>query len=150
MRADPQTPRTRKVIRFRGLRDEFGFFSNFFPAPLVVQGKRWPTVEHYFQAQKFAGTAHEEIIRLARSPTSAAPMARSRQRPLRPDWQQVKNAIMLEGLRAKFTQHADLGAALLATGDALIVEHRARDAYWGDGRDGTGKNMLGRLLMQLR
>jgi N-glycosidase YbiA len=57
---------------------------------------------------------------------------------------------MLQGLRAKFTQHVDLRAALLATGDALIIEHRVRDAYWGDGPDGRGKNRLGYLLMQLR
>ncbi len=57
---------------------------------------------------------------------------------------------MLEALRAKFTQHPNLRAALLATGSARLVEHTANDAYWGDGGDGHGKNRLGALLEQVR
>jgi ribA/ribD-fused uncharacterized protein len=150
MRDDIQSASTANVIRFSSLREDYGFFSNFAPTPIVLRGKTWSTVEHFFQAQKFAGTAHQDAIRLARSPTIAARMGRSRQRPLRSDWEQARDGIMLQGLRAKFTQHADLRAVLLATGDALIIEHRARDAYWGDGPDGRGKNRLGHLLMQLR
>jgi len=57
---------------------------------------------------------------------------------------------MLEAVRAKFSQHADLRALLVGTGDALLVEHTARDDYWGDGGDGHGKNRLGQILMQVR
>jgi predicted NAD-dependent protein-ADP-ribosyltransferase YbiA (DUF1768 family) len=32
----------------------------------------------------------------------------------------------------------------------VLVEHTARDSYWGDGGDGSGRNRLGHLLMQLR
>lgn len=137
-------------IYFAGLRAEHGYLSNFWPAPITLQGVVWPTAEHYFQAQKFAGTAHAETIRQAPSPLIAARMGRSRARPLRPDWDAVKEQIMLDALRAKFTQHPDLGARLCATGDALLIEHRARDAYWGDGGDGHGRNRLGALLMQVR
>ena len=56
---------------------------------------------------------------------------------------------MREALEAKFRQHADLAALLLSTGDALLVEHADND-YWGDGGDGSGKNMLERLLMSAR
>ena len=80
----------------------------------------------------------------------AARMGRSRKRPLRTDWESVKDAIMHEAVLAKFTQHADLRDILLGTGDSEIVEHTENDAYWGDGGDGTGKNMLGMLLMELR
>ncbi len=51
---------------------------------------------------------------------------------------------------AKFSQHDDLRAQLLATGDAQLVEHTERDAFWGDGGDGSGANMLGRILMDVR
>ncbi len=51
---------------------------------------------------------------------------------------------------AKFTQHDELRAMLLGTGEAKLVEHTADDAHWGDGGDGTGKNMLGRILMEVR
>jgi ribA/ribD-fused uncharacterized protein len=80
----------------------------------------------------------------------AARLGRSRERPLRPDWEEVKDDIMREALRAKFTQHEQLRSWLLGTGDAELVEHTRNDAYWGDGGDGTGKNMLGKLLMELR
>jgi predicted NAD-dependent protein-ADP-ribosyltransferase YbiA (DUF1768 family) len=39
---------------------------------------------------------------------------------------------------------------LLATGDADLIEHTATDAYWGDGGDGSGRNMLGKILMEVR
>ena len=57
---------------------------------------------------------------------------------------------MREALRAKFTQHPDLKELLLRTGSAQLVEHTANDNYWGDGGDGSGKNRLGILLMELR
>ena len=140
----------RPVIEFYSTREAYGAFSNFAPYPIELDGLRWPTVEHYFQAQKFAGTPHVEAIRLAPSPMVAARMGRSRARPLRPDWDQVKDEIMLRAVRAKFAQHTDLAALLLSTGDALIVERSRRDSYWGDGGDGSGANRLGQILMQLR
>ncbi len=57
---------------------------------------------------------------------------------------------MREALKAKFTQNEDLKNILLETGDAILVEHTENDNYWGDGGDGNGKNMLGKLLMELR
>ena len=39
---------------------------------------------------------------------------------------------------------------LLGTGEATLVEHTSNDAYWGDGGDGSGKNMLGQILMKIR
>ena len=141
---------TPPAIDFYSTAGEYGGFSNFSRHAVFLKGKRWPTTEHYFQAQKFAGTEHEEAVRMCKTPGVAARMGRDRKLPLRRDWEGVKEAVMLAALRAKFTQHADLKATLLGTGDAVLVEHTARDAYWGDGGDGSGKNRLGRLLMRLR
>lgn len=127
-----------------------GHFSNFSPHPIELDGKLWPTSEHYFQAQKFEGTPHEELIRLAPTPKEAAAMGRDTSRPLRSDWESVKDEVMMRALRAKFTQHASLREALLGTGAADLVEHTEKDAYWGDGGDGLGKNRLGAILMTLR
>jgi ribA/ribD-fused uncharacterized protein len=138
------------VINFYSVSGEYGGFSNFSPHPIILKGKTWPTSEHYFQAQKFAGSPDEEEVRQAKSPMIAARMGRSRKRPLRRDWESVKDAIMHEAVLAKFTQHADLREILLGTGEAEIVEHTANDAYWGDGGDGSGKNMLGLILMRVR
>ena len=140
----------KQTILFYGTGDECGFLSNFASYPIILKDKTWPTSEHYFQAQKFAGTNHEEAIRLASSPMVAARMGRSRSRPLRPDWEKVKDAIMWDAVYAKFTQHDDLRAKLLDTGEAQLVEHTERDRYWGDGGDGSGKNRLGKILMRIR
>ena len=138
------------VINFYGAKNAFGEFSNFSAHPIFLKGKSWPTTEHYFQAQKFAGTPHEEAIRLLPTPGKAAQMGRSRKLPLRPDWESVKEDVMREAVYAKFTQHEELKTILLDTGEAKLVEHTANDAYWGDGGDGKGKNRLGHLLMEIR
>ena len=57
---------------------------------------------------------------------------------------------MYRAVMAKFTQHAKLRELLLGTGDAEIIEHTRNDSYWADGGDGTGRNQLGKILMQVR
>ena len=137
-------------IQFYRQGDAWGEFSNFSGHPIELDGQRWRTTEHYFQAQKFAGTPHAEEIRRARTPGVAARMGRERKRPLRPDWESVKVDVMTRAVRAKFSQYDDLRALLLGTGEAPLVEHTDRDRYWGDGGDGSGKNMLGVVLMRIR
>ncbi len=137
------------MIRFYATKDAYGFMSNFFASHFRLGGRDWRTVEHYFQAQKFVGSEREEAIRLVASPMVAARMGRKRG-ALRPDWEQVKEAVMLEALRAKFGQNPALKKELLATGEQELVEHTANDSYWADGGDGTGRNRLGQLLMQVR
>lgn len=92
----------------------------------------------------------QEKIRQIVSPMDAALEGRDRQNPLRPDWEEVKDEVMLQALRMKFNQHPEIAKRLLATGDAILIEHTQNDAYWADGGDGSGKNRLGLLLMQVR
>ena len=139
-----------RVINFYKVKEQFGCFSNFAAYPVELDGKVWPTSEHYFQAQKFAGTEFEEEIRRTGSPMIAARMGRDRSKPLRADWEWVKDEVMRRVVLAKFTQHAELRDTLLETGDALLVEHTRNDSYWGDGGDGRGRNMLGRILSSVR
>lgn len=140
-----------KVINFYRTQDSYGWASNFYPSPFILDGKSWPTVEHYFQSQKFITTDKDyaESIRLAQYPSVVAKMGRSRLYPLRPDWEEVKDDVMRVGLSKKF-ENTILRDSLLKTGDAKLVEHTKNDSYWGDGGDGSGKNMLGKLLMELR
>lgn len=139
-----------RIIKFYKVQEQFGCFSNFAAYPIEVDGKVWPTSEHYFQAQKFAGTKFEEEIRRLKSPMIAARMGRDRGKPLRADWEQVKDEVMRRAVLAKFTQHEELRDILLSTGDALLVEHTRNDSYWGDGGDGQGRNMLGQILSGVR
>ena len=92
----------------------------------------------------------KEEIRQIASPMDAALEGRNRQNPLRPDWEEVKDEVMLQALRMKFSQNPDIAKELMATGDAILIEHTRIDAYWSDGGDGSGKNKLGLLLMQVR
>lgn len=143
--------RDQDPIRFYETSDEFGCFANFSPHPIRLKGKTWPTSEHYFQAQKFAGTPLEEEIRKVKKPGIAFRKGNSR-RKARPakGWDNKRDQVMREALNAKFTQHEELKQILLSTGNRKIVEHTEKDSYWGDGGNGTGKNRLGQLLMELR
>ncbi|HEU4409684.1 MAG TPA: NADAR family protein [Polyangiaceae bacterium] len=138
------------VIHFYSERAEYGELSNFAPYAITLGGKRWPTVEHYFQAQKFDDEAARDEVRRAKSPALAAELGRDRRRKLRRDWERAKLGVMREAVEAKFRQHAELRALLLATGEARLVEHTENDDFWGDGGDGRGRNELGRILMAVR
>ncbi|WP_379138316.1 NADAR family protein [Paenibacillus sp. sgz500958] len=128
----------------------YGCFSNFAKYPIEVEGKLWPTSEHYFQAAKFAGTPHEEELRLVEKPMDVARMGRERSRPLRADWEQIKDDVMRKAVGAKVEQYPHIKSILLSTGSCSLIEHTSNDSYWADGGDGTGKNMLGVILMEIR
>lgn len=128
----------------------YGCFSNFSRHGISLDGKWWPTVEHYFQAQKFAGTPATEDVRRAETPKRAAEIGRDRKLPLRPDWEEVKDDIMRKAVRKKFETHDDIRIILLATGEEELIEKTTHDHYWGCGSSGTGKNMLGKILMEVR
>ena len=57
---------------------------------------------------------------------------------------------MRKAVLAKFETHADLRELLLGTGDEKLIEKTTDDKYWGCGTDGTGKNRLGQILMEVR
>jgi ribA/ribD-fused uncharacterized protein len=138
------------IIRFYETSKPYGCFSNFSKHPLVLDKREWPTSEHFFQASKFTRPVDVEAVHAAKTPFLAAQVGRGRNRPLRPDWDKIKEEIMLRALRAKFSQHADIQAILQSTKGAALVEHTENDRYWGDGGDGTGLNRLGALLEQVR
>jgi hypothetical protein len=139
------------TIYFYSAQEEpYGCFSNFSPHGIEVRGKYWPTTEHFFQAQKFAGTAYEESIRLAKSPMHAKKLGQTREKPLRADWEDVKDDIMRDAVLLKFQTHASIRNILLKTGSEELVESAPGDFYWGCGADGSGLNRLGIILMEVR
>lgn len=146
---EPQADAT--PIEFYSKLPAYREFSNFFPSAFDLDGKRWPTVEHYFQAQKFtANPEYQEEIRVAKTPEKAKSLGATREKPIRADWDTVREDVMKKALQAKFTQNPDLKAKLLGTGSRTLVEANPTDAYWGYGRTKKGKNRLGVLLQQLR
>lgn len=138
------------AVKFYSARGEYGEFSNFARYPVTIDGKVWKTTEHYFQAQKFAGTKYETEVRNAKGPGEAAKIGRDKRLPLRKDWESVKDDVMRKAVLNKFMQHERLMDLLLSTEDQELVEHTENDSYWGDGGNGTGKNKLGKILMETR
>ncbi|MEO1528481.1 MAG: NADAR family protein [Planctomycetota bacterium] len=138
------------MISFYVVSDEYGFLCNFSAHGFTLDDRYWPTVEHYFQAQKFLDTEYAEHIRDARTPKEAKNLGQSRKQPLRSDWEDVKVDVMRRALRAKFGTHTHLRNELLDTGDEELVEDSPSDYFWGCGKLGGGQNMLGKLLMEIR
>jgi ribA/ribD-fused uncharacterized protein len=124
------------------------WLSNFESAEVTIDGKTYATNEHYFQACKAVTEMGHENVRTCATPAEAKRVGRLI--TCRPDWEEVKNAVMLKGLRAKFAPGSELAARLLATGDVDLVEGNTHgDTYWGVCQ-GVGQNHLGKLLMKVR
>lgn len=139
------------TIYFYAAREEpYGCFSNFSAHGFTLDHRYWATSEHYFQAQKFVGTAYLEKVRKTKTPKDAANLGRDRSLPLRKDWNQVKDDIMRKAVLQKFKTHAEIREILLGTGDEDLVENSPVDYYWGCGKDGSGQNKLGQILMEVR
>lgn len=118
--------------------------------PIELDDRRWPTVEHYFHAQKFVDFELQEIIRRAATPRRAVELGRNPCLPMRTDWHDVRESVMYRALRAKFTQYPELADRLILTGDAQLINDSPEDTQWGAGPDRCGRNRLGVLLMRLR
>ena len=70
--------------------------------------------------------------------------------PKRPNWGEIKIAVMWIALTAKFEQHPRLwGERLTEPQPSFFIEHTTNDSQWGDGGDGEGTNFLGKLLTML-
>ena len=116
----------------------------------LVEGKQAEDKASILSSDTVLVPQIQEKIRQIVSPMDAAIEGRNRQNPLRPDWEEVKDEVMLQALRMKFSQNPEIAKGLVATGDAILIEHTRNDDYWADGGDGSGKNKLGLLLMQVR
>jgi len=139
------------TIFFYHKRNPYYEFTNFYNSKIIVNNVSYPTVEHYFQAQKFVNhpTIMFEIIN-AQTPRDAFDIARRNSHLIPSNWHQIKHEIMKVGLRAKFDQHDDLSELLKNTGTKELVEHTKNDSEWGDNGDGSGNNFLGKYLMEIR
>lgn len=140
----------RPILNFYEPDDPHGYLSNFSSYSVDIDGRHWPTTEHYYQAQKFINTDAYEQVAVAATPAECFALSRDLAAYVRPDWADVKDLVMERAISAKFAQHPRLAFWLVATGDSVIKEHSHKDNYWGDGGDGSGQNKLGRILMHER
>jgi ribA/ribD-fused uncharacterized protein len=132
-----------RILFYSSTRNYFEF-SNFYSSPIDLDGHIWPTVEHYYQAQKSTDQLDQKKVREAPTPGKAKRLGRKIR--IRPDWDEIKVDVMIRAVRAKFMQHADLRDLLLSTENATLHENSPHDMFWGI----HGKDMLGKVLMQIR
>lgn len=126
-------------------------FTNFYFAEIIVNDVTYKTSEHFYQSQKFVN--NETIWKLvvnADTPRKAFEIAQKYSNYIVSNWRQINVDVMRYAIFYKFTQHPDLKSLLLNTNNKDLVEHTDKDNFWGDGGDGSGSNMLGKLLMGLR
>lgn len=132
----------KKIDKFEG---KYRFLSNFSSHPVTFGGYTYQNAEAAFHAQKCPARA-AEFIDL--NPSQAKRLGRRVK--LREDWEEIKNIIMSQVVWAKFSLDSDLAKKLLATGDAYLEEGNTwGDRHWGT-VNGVGKNMLGKILMEVR
>lgn len=130
-----------------GFQGDYRFLSNFWPAQVEFDGWDYPTVEHAYQAAKCLEHESRISIRAAATPGVAKRMGRFIK--IRHDWDEIKVPIMENLLRQKFS-HKPLMDLLLLTEDKYIEETNTwNDTFWGV-CNGTGKNVMGNLLMKIR
>jgi ribA/ribD-fused uncharacterized protein len=132
---------------------DFYVLSNFSAFTLQWKGHRFDTSEAAYHWEKFEGTGNDSIqmsILCAPSAHEAFKIAESYKHYRRLDWDEVKVDIMRCILCAKVEQHEYVGRKLLQTGNRELIEDSWRDAFWGWGENHDGRNMLGRLWMQVR
>lgn len=89
-------------------------------------------------------------IQLAKSAYEACEIAHFNTADRRADWNVLMVRAMRTILREKARQHDYLRSMLMATGNRELVDSTWRDAYWGVGQDGKGKNIVGKLWMEFR
>jgi ribA/ribD-fused uncharacterized protein len=142
-------------IRFyRASEKPYGAFSNLLKRPVEFEGEIFATAEHAYQAGKARKPEVRKWLMEAPSPSLLAMAAHGLYVwDIASDWSKIKFERMKRILVAKFTQHDDLKALLLSTGNARLVESATVDnavnRLWGE-VNGVGQNKLGVLLMEVR
>jgi ribA/ribD-fused uncharacterized protein len=130
------------INEFRG---KYYFLSNFYETPVTWNGLTYLNNEAAFQSAK---TFSDRECFTNLDPSSAKKLGRKVQ--LRSDWENVKDDVMYEICKAKFSQNTELKKRLLSTGN----EHLEEGNTWGDKIWGTvngiGENRLGKILMRIR
>lgn len=135
-------------MEIRGFFGKHRFLSNFWLTSIHYDGIYYPSSEHAFQAAKFLDKEVKVKIASYKTPKEAKKAGKIF-KPLREDWEQVKDRVMQEIVMIKFSNR-ELMKKLLDTGSQKLIEENTwGDQYWGICNN-QGKNKLGEILMIVR
>jgi len=132
------------INEFKG---KYYFLSNFYNAPVMYEELLYLNNEAAFQSAKVLDIEKRKQF-CTKDPSTAK--RKGRNVTLRHDWEKIKDKVMEDCVRDKFTRNEVLKKRLIETGDEELVEGNLwNDTYWGVCR-GRGRNMLGKILMKVR
>lgn len=155
-------------IRTRNIGNGIGFFSihlflsNFYPAPVVINGVSFTSSEQAYQFNKAEVCGRDDTAKAIKASANPKKIKKWGDKIDTSDkWENRKEEVMRFILVGKFTQNQDLRKKLIDTGDKPLYECTS-NRYWGTGwrldapqwLNSTsafpGRNTLGRLLMEVR
>jgi predicted NAD-dependent protein-ADP-ribosyltransferase YbiA (DUF1768 family) len=150
---DPATPvagpvHLSETVFPKGWPDDPGrlVLRNEYPVPITVDSETYPTVVHAYWALSTSDLDVRARIRMVENPYQAMKLAETA--PRVDGWPQIRTAVMMDLLRAKFGGNTELAETLLATGDAPIEYSGTGSDHWLHGA--RGRNWMGRLLELVR
>lgn len=153
---DEKIYNAKEVVSFAKITGEWGGFSNMSYSALFVNETFIPSVEALYQCCKYPlyPEIQKEIISQDNA-MKAKHVSRNYSKFQRQDWETIKYSIMRWSLMVKLIQDWDNFSFLLRkTTGKQIVEFSCKDTDWGTVPYGKnllrGRNILGRLLMELR
>lgn len=130
---------------------DFYVFSNFSAFTLKWRGNLFKTSEEAYHWEKFPHNKElQDAIMSSSSAHKVFNLAKKFKDECRSDWGDIKVRVMSDILKAKLEQHEYVRQKLIATGDRELIEDSWRDDFWGWGPNKDGKNMLGKLWMEIR
>jgi ribA/ribD-fused uncharacterized protein len=145
-----ETITNQKTIMFYRANGKYGFLSNLYKHPIEFEGREFPTSEHAYQFGKYRDKDTRDWVMKAPKPHLVAIVSHGLFAwDIVKNWSKIKKNRMYRILKVKFSD-PDLKEKLIATGKSILIENSKTDSYWGIGPKGTGKNMLGKLLMKVR
>lgn len=136
------------AIKFYKPKDTHGHMSNFYKSKFYYDGRWWKTSEHAYQAAKTY--VPEEVEEICNAPTPKIARDLGQKCKFRSDFNDIRYEKMKDIVLQKYLQNQDIYYKLIETGDELLIEDSPVDYYWGCGADGSGQNMLGKVLMEIR
>lgn len=130
--------------------DENDVFGTYSDHGFELEERFWPTVEHYYQAMKFADFEYQEKIRNSKSPAIANELGHDTKQKRLKDWKKNRMLMMIRAFYTKCKAYSHIAERLMDTENDMLMENSQYDYYWGCGRDRLGHNTYGKVLINIR